>query len=56
MLCGGRLERDERVADEDAARHGKPRRVERAELRARAELDVALVVREADRELILAAA
>ena len=53
---GGRLERDECVADEDAARHGQACRVECAELRARAELDVALVVREADRELVFAAA
>src|SRR5690606_5326746 len=36
----------ERVADEHAARHREPALIERAELRARVEADLALVVRE----------
>src|SRR5690606_11948798 len=46
----------ERVADEDAARHRAPRRVEGTELRARIEPDVALVVREPGDELSSTAA
>ena len=45
----------EPFADERAAPDRLPRRVERTELRARGELDVAVVVRYADREVILAA-
>ncbi len=45
----------ERFADECAAADRLPRRVERTELRARGELDVAVVVRRADREVIVAA-